>query len=90
MQRDPMRNVIQTKIADGRLPHDHIAEFWVAFGAGETCDACEHVIPDTDLIYEAADARKITVQFHPACFDVWNDERRRANPADASAVGEQR
>ena len=43
MEQTALRLLIQSKLADGRLPQDSIPRVWGGAGAGETCDACEEL-----------------------------------------------
>ena len=78
MDQNALRLLIQSKLADGRLPQNSIPRVWGGAGAGETCDACEGIVTKDELVMEGislADGRK-AVQFHVACFHLWDDERR--------------
>ena len=79
MESVTLRALIRDKLADGRLPHDHIPRLWGGPGAGETCDACEEKITALGLVMEgiAIDGHK-PLQLHVECFYLWDAERRDA------------
>jgi hypothetical protein len=76
IEQDNLRLMIQEKLADGRLPHDHIPRVWGGPGNGETCDGCGEIVGKAQLVMEGIDARGCGVQFHVACFYVWDAERK--------------
>ena len=77
MDSQPLRRLIRDKLGDGRLPHNSIPRVWGGAGAGETCDACEELVTKTQFIMEgvSTDNGKIAIQFHVACFKIWDEER---------------
>jgi len=77
MDEASVRLLIRQKLADGRLPHDHIPRVWGGPGNGEICDACDQKIERSALVMEgiAVDGRK-PLQLHVACFHLWDSERR--------------
>lgn len=75
MDTSILRLLIQAKLADGRLPHDHIPRMWGGPGDGETCDGCDETVTKTQMIVEGLDTSGSGVQFHVACFYVWDTER---------------
>ena len=78
MDYDALCLLIRQKLADGRLPHDSIPRIWGGPGAGETCDACGDAVMKTQMIMEgiSASVEGASVQFHVACFQVWDVERQ--------------
>lgn len=76
MDQLPLRLLIQAKLADGRLPRDHIPQMWGGPGNGETCDGCGEIVTKTQMVLEGLSAKECGVQFHVACFQVWDMERR--------------
>jgi hypothetical protein len=76
-QLPPLRRLIQSKLADGRLPYNSIPRVWGGAGNGETCNACDEVITKKQLLMEGIGADKRGFQFHVRCFSVW-DELRQA------------
>ena len=64
-----LRRLIQSKLADGRLPYNGIPRVWGGAGNGETCDACDEMM-------EGIGVGKKGIQFHVSCFSVWEELRR--------------
>lgn len=75
MDTSTLRLLIRGKLADGRLPHDHIPRMWGGPGDGETCDGCDETVTKGQMIMEGLDTSGCGVQFHVACFYVWDAER---------------
>jgi hypothetical protein len=73
----PIRDLIRERLADGRLPYTPIPRTWGGPGSGETCDGCGKTVTTAQLVIENLDAGGRGVQFHVACFHVWDVERRR-------------
>ena len=71
-----IRLLIQEKLATGRLPHDRVPRLWGGPGRGETCDGCGESVTKDQMVMENLDAAKCGVQFHVACFHVWDVERQ--------------
>jgi hypothetical protein len=44
MERPTLRLMIQEKLADGRLPNNHIPRIWGGPGNGEICDGCDEIV----------------------------------------------
>lgn len=76
MEKSALRLMIQEKLADGRLPHDHIPRVWGGPGNGETCDGCDETVTKTQMVMEGLSTTNGGVQFHVACFYVWDMERQ--------------
>jgi len=76
MDQPVLRLLIQDKLADGRLPHDHIPRPWRGPGDGETCDGCGEIVTKAQMIIEGVDTRGCGLQFHIACFSLWEVERQ--------------
>ena len=77
MEPQLLRLMIQERLADGRLrlPHARIPRVWGGPGNGETCDGCGEIVAKTQMVMEGIDTRGCGVQFHVACFYVWDAER---------------
>jgi hypothetical protein len=71
-----LRRLIQSKLADGRLPYNSIPRLWGGAGNGETCDACDEVITKTQLLMEGIGVGKKGIQFHVGCFSAWDELRQ--------------
>jgi hypothetical protein len=77
MEQPLLRLLIQEKLTDGRLPSTPIPRVWSGSGNGQTCDGCGETVTHTQTLVEHRDAGS-GVQFHVACFHVWNVERQVA------------
>ena len=76
MDVDGIRSCVRRKIASGELPNDHIPRFWGGPSDGELCDVCEEAIRADQLLMEAISTiNNQGLQFHVACFYVWDSER---------------
>jgi hypothetical protein len=82
MDKPALRILIREKLADGRLPHNHIPRMWGGPGSGETCDGCDEVVTSTQMLMEGLSKDSGTkdsgVQFHITCFHLWDVERQVA------------
>jgi hypothetical protein len=67
MDQPTLRPLIQEKFAEERLPRDDISRQWSGPGDGETCDGCGERV--------SLDIRGHGIQFHLACFYLWDVER---------------
>lgn len=77
MDQSALRLLIQSKLADGRLPQDSIPRVWGGAGNDETCDACEERIGKAQFVMEGISTTGGQgIQFHVACFHLWDEERR--------------
>ena len=76
MDQPILRLLIQENLAAGRLRNDHISRIRGGPGNGETCDGCEEPVTKAQIVMENLDATGRGVQFHVACFYVWNAERQ--------------
>jgi hypothetical protein len=76
MDPSALRLLIQTKLADGRLPQDSIPRVWGGAGAGETSDACGELISETQFVMEGVSTTGGKgIQFHVGRFHLWDEER---------------
>ena len=87
MDQPTLRLMIHDKLADGRLPHNHIPRMWGGPGNGEICDGCGETVRKTQVVMEGLSGKDRDVQFHVACFYVWDATRRvlgykASGPAD--------
>jgi hypothetical protein len=82
----PLRLLIRSKLADGRLPLNSIPRMWGGPADGESCDACEEVVTTAEFIMEgiAVTPTQAPVQFHVECFYLWDEERRKVEPPHSS------
>jgi hypothetical protein len=83
-----LRLLVQTKLADGRLPTSDMSHVWGGQARGETCDACGETIPKGQLIIESlAPGGAAALQFHVPCFYLWISARE-ATRRGANDTGE--
>ena len=76
MDKSTLRLMIQDKLADGRLPLSYIPRVWGAPGNGEICDGCDETVTRAQMVMEGLSGKEFGVQFHLACFYVWDATRR--------------
>ena len=76
MEQPLLRLLIREKLADGRLPSTLIPRVGDGPGSGQTCDGCSETVTHAQTVVEHLDAGAGRVQFHVACFHVWNVERQ--------------
>ena len=76
MDQPILRLLIREKLADGRLPHTPVPRVWSGSGSGETCDGCGQTVTEAEMAMEGLDAKGWGVQFHVACFHLWDVERQ--------------
>ena len=76
MDKPTLRLMIHDKLADGRLPYNYIPRVGGGPGNGETCDGCAEPVTQAQVLMEGLSGRDRGVQFHDACFYVWDATRR--------------
>ena len=57
-------------------PNNHIPRMWGGPGNGEICDECDETVTKAQMIMEGLSGKAAGVQFHVACFYVWDVERQ--------------
>jgi hypothetical protein len=87
MDKPTLRLMIQDKLADGRLPHNYIPRVGGGLGNGEACDGCGESVTKTQVVLKGLSGKHHSVQFHGACFYVWDARRqvfgqKPSGPAD--------
>jgi hypothetical protein len=72
--------LIRQKLADGRLPLQSIPRVWGSPGHGETCDACDGIIAQEELVIEGMPlaAGGPPIRLHVDCFYLCEQEQRTA------------
>jgi hypothetical protein len=86
MEQETLRRLIRTKLADGRLPQNSIPRVWGGASNGETCDGCEELVAKTQFVMEGVSTTGGKgIQFHVACFYLWEVERRATHQYEPSA-----
>src|SRR5262245_56731558 len=76
-EMDPtlIRQLIQQRLWDRRLPHERSVELWSGPGSG-TCDGCGEPISTHQTMTMRIDAEDwAELRFHMECFAIWDDER---------------
>jgi hypothetical protein len=74
-----IRQLIQRRLWDGRLPHGHSVELSCGPGTRRTCNGC-----GTPILPRETMTVTITVEdwrempFHQECFEIWDQERLKA------------
>jgi len=86
MENAALRVLIRQKLADGRLPHDDIHRLWGRPANEDICKACEEAVPKGQLVLEWINGSGEAVQFHVACFAVW-DALRSSRGSGRAAIG---
>ena len=78
MEQEGLRLLIQSKLADGRLPLNSIPRVWGGPGNNETCHACDKTVTKHEFVMEGISLAggKGILQLHVACFWMWEEERR--------------
>ena len=76
MDQPLLRLLIQEKLADGRLPSTPIPRARGGPGIGQTCDGCGETVTTAQTVMGNPDAAECGLQFHVACFHVWDVERQ--------------
>jgi len=64
---------------------------WGGKGCGVPCDFCRVLISDTEVEYEVdadLDDQRLTLHFHPRCYDIWKTESEAAGAAEATEAAE--
>jgi hypothetical protein len=78
MDQEVLHLLIRRKIRNRRLPNDGIRAAWSTPSDGETCDACDTVLTQDQLLMEAVLlGGKRSIRMHIRCFQIWDLEKRR-------------
>lgn len=83
MNNSTVRQVVRTKISDGRLPRDRVGSIRATNGTGEECGACSLPISSEDVLYKVVRTPSPAFLFHATCFAVWRDERNSMSAGPA-------
>ena len=79
-----VRERVRELLATNRLPSADPVKLWAGPSMGKPCNACGETI-GTATEYELDFAPTVTVLFHPRCYAIWNEERRRGSGESAPA-----
>ena len=86
MDQPTLRLLIRERLADGRLSHDRFPRVWGGPGNGKTCYGCGETVTRGQRAMEGLDARECGVQFHLACFYLWEVERNVQAQSASAAI----
>lgn len=75
MDTKALRILIQYRLQTGRLPYERPARLFGSPAAGETCAACATRVAEGQLLMQGRSATGAAIDFHVACFELWNEER---------------
>jgi hypothetical protein len=73
MDQHPLRQLIHTKLADGRLPFKVIPQISGGIGSGQMCDACDETITKEQMGLRETGVGQNSLHFHVRCFNVWDE-----------------
>ena len=76
-----IRAMIRLKLKSGLLPKAASGRVWAGPGANEVCSACDETITRQDTLYEWEVDGGSKMTMHIACYELWNQERRRLTPS---------
>ena len=86
-----VRERVRGLLASGRLPKDDPLKLWAGPSMAKPCSCCGEII-STATEYELDFSGTLTILFHPRCYAIWNEERkrmterRRDRPSQASGT----
>jgi hypothetical protein len=78
MESSALRLLIQSKLADGRLPHKIPPRISGGIGYGQMCNACDEPITKEQMGLE--DIGQNALHFHVSCFNIWDELCRSGRP----------
>ena len=74
-----VRQLIQRRLWDGRLPHDDSAQLSLQPGSGQRCDGCGFTISRYQLMTVRIDAHDWReMRFYQECVEIWDAECMKA------------
>jgi hypothetical protein len=78
MSQHSRQFLIRQKLENGTLPMNSIPRIWGGPGKEETCDACEGIITQDEMLIEGISLAggRNPLQLHVECFHLWERERR--------------
>jgi hypothetical protein len=71
-----IRQRVRELLASGRLPSDDPLKLWAGPSMAKPCSCCGELI-STATEYELDFSGTVTTLFHPRCYAIWNEERKR-------------
>jgi hypothetical protein len=86
MEREALRLLISSKLADGKLPLESFPNVCGGPGNGETCGACGTIVTKQEFVIEGVSLAggREALYLHAGCFWVWEAERRPLKPSCGS------
>jgi hypothetical protein len=74
-----IRQLIQRRLWDGRLSHEHSVELACGPGTRHTCNGCgTPILPHETMTVRIAVEDWREMRFHQGCFEIWDEERLKA------------
>ena len=77
-----VRERVREMLATGRLPSTDPVKLWAGPSMAKPCSCCGEII-STATESELDFSGTLTILFHPRCYAIWNEERRRDTSASA-------
>jgi hypothetical protein len=74
----PLRLLIESKLADGRLPFKIFPRISGGASYGQMCDVCDEPITKEQFGLEETGIGQNALHFHVRCFNVWDELCRSA------------
>ena len=71
-----VRERVRGLLASGRLPSEDPLKLWAGPSMAKPCSCCGEII-STATEYELDFSGTLTILFHPRCYAIWNEERKR-------------
>jgi len=80
-----IRQLIQRRLWDGRLPHKPSVELWCGPGTRHTCNGCgTPILPHDTMTVRIGVEDSREIRLHQQCFEIWDEERLKAPQYQAS------
>ncbi len=71
-----VRERVRGLLTSGRLPGEDPVKLWAGPSMAKPCSCCGEII-STATEYELDFSGTLTILFHPRCYAIWNEERKR-------------
>jgi hypothetical protein len=78
-----VRERVREMLASQRLPSADPVKLWAGPSMGKPCSACGETIRTTTE-YELDFVPALVLLFHPRCYAIWNEERRRGSASPSA------
>jgi hypothetical protein len=73
METSALRLLVESKLADGRLPYKILPRISGGIGYGRMCDACDEPIRKDQMGLEEMGVGLDALHFHVRCFNIWDE-----------------